>query len=81
MVQAFFEEIAATLEGGNRVKLTGFGNFTLRDKPPRPGRNPKTGVTTQITARRVVTFHASLKLKDAVEEAGSVKEVEALKAA
>jgi integration host factor subunit alpha len=45
------------------VKLSGFGNFTLRDKNPRPGRNPKTGVEITITARRVVTFHPSQKLK------------------
>ena len=72
MVQAFFDEIVATLEGGDGVKLTGFGNFQLRDKPPRPGRNPKTGVMAPITARRVVTFHVSSKLKNAVEEAGDV---------
>ena len=81
MVQAFFEEIAATLEGGGSVKLSGFGNFLLRDKPPRPGRNPKTGVMAPITARRVVTFHASSKLKDAVETRGASLVAKALKAA
>ena len=50
------------------VKLSGFGNFQLRDKPQRPGRNPKTGEEIPITARRVVTFHASQKLKAAVEQ-------------
>lgn len=67
MVEAFFEEIRNTLERGDGVKLSGFGNFQLRDKPQRPGRNPKTGEEIPITARRVVTFHASQKLKDEVE--------------
>ena len=74
MVQAFFDEVVVALEGGACVKLSGFGNFTLRDKPSRPGRNPKTGEVVPVTARRVVTFHASAKLKNAVEEAGAVKE-------
>ncbi len=43
MVEAFFEEIRNALETGDGVKLSGFGNFQLRDKPQRPGRNPKTG--------------------------------------
>lgn len=63
MVEAFFEEIARALQNGESVKLSGFGNFQLRDKPQRPGRNPKTGEEIPITARRVVTFHASQKLK------------------
>jgi len=67
MVESFFEEIRATLETGTSVKLSGFGNFQLRDKPQRPGRNPKTGEEIPITARRVVTFHASQKLKGMVE--------------
>ena len=69
MVDAFFEEIASTLEKGVGVKLSGFGNFDLREKAPRPGRNPKTGKEALIKARRVVTFHASAKLKAAVERA------------
>ncbi len=69
MVEAFFEEIRNALESGDSVKLSGFGNFQLRDKPQRPGRNPKTGEEIPITARRVVTFHASQKLKAAVESA------------
>ncbi len=68
MVEAFFDEIRCALEKGEEVKLSGFGNFQLRDKPQRPGRNPKTGEEIPITARRVVTFHASQKLKTAVEQ-------------
>ena len=66
MVDAFFDEIRTALESGRTVKLSGFGNFQLRDKAQRPGRNPKTGEESAITARRVVTFHASQKLKEAV---------------
>ncbi|UVW30405.1 integration host factor subunit alpha [Massilia sp. H6] len=68
MVETFFDEIRNALERGEAVKLSGFGNFQLRDKPQRPGRNPKTGEEIPITARRVVTFHASQKLKAMVEE-------------
>lgn len=67
MVETFFGEIRDALERGEAVKLSGFGNFQLRDKPQRPGRNPKTGEEIPITARRVVTFHASQKLKSMVE--------------
>jgi integration host factor subunit alpha len=69
MVETFFDEIRNALERGESVKLSGFGNFQLRDKPQRPGRNPKTGEEIPITARRVVTFHASQKLKGMVETA------------
>ncbi len=69
MVDIFFEEVRNALEAGDGVKLSGFGNFQLRDKPQRPGRNPKTGEEIPITARRVVTFHASQKLKSAVDKA------------
>lgn len=68
MVETFFDEIRNALERGESVKLSGFGNFQLRDKPQRPGRNPKTGEEIPITARRVVTFHASQKLKSMVDE-------------
>jgi integration host factor subunit alpha len=68
MVESFFEEMRNALEKGEGVKLSGFGNFQLRDKPRRPGRNPKTGEEIPITARRVVTFHASQKLKALVEQ-------------
>ena len=63
IVELFFEEIKRTLEQGEPVKISGFGNFALRDKVGRPGRNPKTGEEIPITARRVVTFRASQKLK------------------
>jgi integration host factor subunit alpha len=66
MVDDFFDELRLALERGESVKLSGFGNFQLRDKPQRPGRNPKTGEEIAITARRVVTFHASQKLKASV---------------
>jgi integration host factor subunit alpha len=69
MVETFFDEIRNALESGEPVKLSGFGNFQLRDKPQRPGRNPKTGEEIPITARRVVTFHPSQKLKAMVEVA------------
>ena len=67
IVDTFFEEIRDALARGEPVKLSGFGNFQVRNKPPRPGRNPKTGETIPIAARRVVTFHASQKLNGAVE--------------
>ena len=68
MVESFFDEVRFGLENGGGVKLSGFGNFQLRDKPQRPGRNPKTGQEIPITARRVVTFHASQKLKSMLEQ-------------
>jgi integration host factor subunit alpha len=67
MVDAFLEELRFALERGDSVKLSGFGNFELREKSERPGRNPKTGEEIPISARRVVTFHASQKLKGKVE--------------
>lgn len=71
MVETFFDEIRNALERGESVKLSGFGNFQLRDKPQRPGRNPKTGEEIPISARRVVTFHASQKMKNMVDQASS----------
>jgi len=68
MVETFFDEIRNALERGEAVKLSGFGNFQLRDKPQRPGRNPKTGEEIPISARRVVTFHASQKMKSMVDQ-------------
>jgi len=75
IVEMFFEEVRAALESGNQVKLSGFGNFDLRDKNQRPGRNPKTGEEIPICARRVVTFRPGQKLKARVEAyAGSVQQ-------
>lgn len=71
LVELFFEEVRRALENGDQVKLSGFGNFDLRDKNQRPGRNPKTGEDIPITARRVVTFRPGQKLKSRVENAGS----------
>jgi integration host factor subunit alpha len=68
LVDSFFDELRSCLERGETVKLSGFGSFTLRDKPERPGRNPKTGQEIAITARRVVTFHTSQKLREKVVE-------------
>jgi integration host factor subunit alpha len=70
-VDAFYEELRKALEQGASVKLSGFGNFQLRDKPQRPGRNPKTGEEIPIAARRVVTFHPSQKLKQMVDNSAS----------
>lgn len=67
IVECFYEEMRVALQNGDGVKLSGFGNFQLRTKPQRPGRNPKTGEEIPISARRVVTFHASQKLKSMVE--------------
>ena len=67
LVDQFFEEIKTALEAGNAVKLSGFGNFDLRNKSERPGRNPRTGEETPISARRVVTFRPGQKLKVRVE--------------
>ena len=67
LVDTFFEDMRTALEMGEQVKLSGFGNFDLRDKNERPGRNPKTGKEIPITARRVVTFRPGQKLKARVE--------------
>lgn len=68
VIDAFFEEIIESLERGENVKLSGFGNFKLRNKKARPGRNPKTGNEVEISARRVVTFRAGQKLRAKVEQ-------------
>mgnify|MGYP006265572113 CR=1 FL=1 len=67
LVDQFFDEIKGALARGETVKLSGFGNFDLRDKNQRPGRNPKTGQDIPISARRVVTFKSGQKLKSMVE--------------
>ena len=75
IVELFFDEIRSALESGNQVKISGFGNFDLRDKSQRPGRNPKTGEEIPISARRVVTFRPGQKLKLRVEKhAGNFKQ-------
>ena len=67
MVEAFFDLVTDSLVRGDDVKISGFGNFQIRTKAPRPGRNPRTGEPVAIEARRVVTFHASPMLKDSVQ--------------
>ena len=67
MVDAYFDLISGSLVRGEEVKLSGFGNFQIRSKAPRPRRNPRTGELIPIDARRVVTFHASSKLKEQIQ--------------
>ena len=67
MIDAFFELISECLIEGRDVKISGFGNFQIRSKAPRPGRNPRTGEAIPIGSRRVVTFHASHKLRDQIQ--------------
>lgn len=76
LVETFFEEIRHALENGEQVKVSGFGNFDLRDKSERPGRNPKTGEDIPISARRVVTFRPGQKFKARVEDATPIDEQE-----
>jgi len=68
IVELFYKEITHALENGQQVKLSGFGNFILKDKSERPGRNPRTGEEVPVSARRVVTFHCGQKLKSRVEQ-------------
>lgn len=68
LVEMFFDQIRDSLADNRPVKLSGFGNFDLRDKSERPGRNPKTGEEIPISARRVVTFRPGQKLKQRVED-------------
>ena len=67
LVDLLFNDIKNLLSEGHEVKLSGFGNFQLRDKSPRPGRNPRTGEDVEISARRVVTFKSGQKLKESVK--------------
>ena len=67
MIDAFFDLVSDSLVDGKDVKISGFGNFQIRTKAARPGRNPRTGETIPIAARRVVTFHASHKLKELIQ--------------
>lgn len=71
-IDQFFEEIRRSLAAGEEVKLSGFGNFQLREKKARPGRNPKTGEEVCISARRVVTFKAGQKMRQRVSSAKKV---------
>ena len=73
-VELFFEEIRTALANGDDVKFSGFGRFSVRDKPQRPGRNPKTGEEVPVSARRVVTFKASQKIKDRVADSAKIHE-------
>lgn len=66
IIDNFFEEIALALEQGEQIKLSGFGNFELKDKKARPGRNPKTGKEVMISPRRVVTFKQGQKLREII---------------
>lgn len=63
IVEAIFDTMKTSLKNGEKIKISGFGNFILRDKRPRKGRNPQTGDDIQITARRVLTFRPSQILK------------------
>lgn len=72
MIDAFFDLVSQSLVEGKDVKLSGFGNFQIRTKAPRPGRNPRTGEAIPIQARRVVTFHASSKLKEQIQAAAGL---------
>ena len=67
MIDAFFDLIAGSLVEGQDVKISGFGNFQIRTKAPRPGRNPRKGEANPIEARRVVTYHARHKLKEQIQ--------------
>jgi integration host factor subunit alpha len=66
-IDLLFEELRLSLSQGKEVKLSGFGNFAVRDKNSRPGRNPRTGKEVEVTARRVVTFHPGQRLKESIE--------------
>ena len=74
MIEAFFELVATSLIEGTDVKISGFGNFQIRMKAPRPGRNPRTGEAIPIGERRVATFHASAKLKEQIQNGGGLDE-------
>ena len=76
LIDAFFDLICQSLVNGEDIKISGFGNFQIRTKAPRPGRNPRTGEAIPIEARRAVTFHASSKLKDQIQ-VGSAPQIEA----
>jgi len=66
IVQSVFDIMKETLESGENIKISGFGNFTVRQKKKRRGRNPQTGEEIEITARKVITFKTSNILKDMI---------------
>ncbi len=72
LVEQFFDELSDVLVSGEQIKLSGFGNFELRDKASRPGRNPRTGEDVPISARRVVTFKPGQKLRAQIDNHGKV---------
>lgn len=74
-VDSVFETIRNILEKGDELKISCFGNFSLRVKKQRPGRNPKTGAEIPISPRRVVTFKPGKKLKDRVKQLVPVEKV------
>ncbi|NKB47407.1 MAG: integration host factor subunit alpha [Legionellales bacterium] len=74
LTEVFIEEIMKELVAGNHVKLSRFGNFILRDKSSRPGRNPKTGESIEVSARRVVTFRSGQKLKARIKQSAVLQE-------
>lgn len=71
VIEEIFETIKTTLESGEKVKISGFGNFTTRQKRARRGRNPQTGNEITIEQRRVMTFKASQLLKKAINQAAA----------
>ncbi|MBN2866468.1 MAG: integration host factor subunit alpha [Thiotrichales bacterium] len=72
IVEQFYDQISEILISGEQIKLSGFGNFELRDKSSRPGRNPRTGEDVPISARRVVTFKPGQKLRAQIDNYGEV---------
>jgi integration host factor subunit alpha len=74
IVEMVFDTIKETLERGEKIKISGFGNFIVRDKKSRVGRNPQTGEEIEISARRVLTFRPSQVLKNALNAAAEAAE-------
>ncbi|MEO8796678.1 MAG: integration host factor subunit alpha [Polyangiaceae bacterium] len=70
IVDRVFEMMKETLARGEKIKISGFGNFVLRDKSSRPGRNPQTGDPITISERRILTFKTSDKLRKSLNQEG-----------
>ncbi|MBU1222070.1 integration host factor subunit alpha [Myxococcota bacterium] len=68
LVDAIFNTLKKTIENGENIKISGFGNFIIRTKGSRPGRNPKTGENIEIVDRRVLTFRPSQILKKTLND-------------